>query len=167
MALDKLEKLRYTIHDTRTRRSPEEFVQNIVVIGKNTGTVTTEYAQVLTAYKHIDAPLRLPLQKPTISTTLTEFITNITDVKDIWFDIYKPSPSPSFRPQQINRGISNPRYRNSDYPYHNSFQQNLQSQTIAKPDLNQTQISDHGKERRQYGHADSNLYRGKLLRSCD
>ncbi|KAI0993066.1 hypothetical protein K3495_g15118, partial [Podosphaera aphanis] len=161
VALDKLEKLRYTIHDARIQQSPEEYVQNIVVLGKNAGTVTTEYAQVLTAYKHIDAPLRLALPKPTISTTLTEFMTNITDAKDIWFDIYKPSPSSSFRPQQINRGTPNPRYRNFDYPHHNSFQQNLHSQIIAKPDLNQTQTSDQNKGRRQYGQVDSNPYRNK------
>ena len=45
-----LESLRYTVRDARNCKDPEEYIQQIVVNGKNAWTATMEYSQVLTAY---------------------------------------------------------------------------------------------------------------------
>jgi hypothetical protein len=89
-ALEKLESLRYTVRDARARRDPEDFVQNIIVQAQNAGTALTEYAQMLTAYQHLDAALRVTITAPTEATRMTEFIKQLTAAKSVWFDLYKP-----------------------------------------------------------------------------
>ncbi|KAL8716211.1 MAG: hypothetical protein Q9220_000116 [cf. Caloplaca sp. 1 TL-2023] len=54
VALARLESLRFTVADVRARRDPEEYVQQIIVNGKNAGTATTKVAQVTMAYNHLD-----------------------------------------------------------------------------------------------------------------
>ncbi|KAI6251518.1 hypothetical protein HI914_00911 [Erysiphe necator] len=90
VALGKLERLRYTVKDVQARKKPEEFVNRIIVLGRHAGTATTEYTQILTAYHHIDVALRVSLSKPTKNTTLSNFMANVTETKEIWFDLYRP-----------------------------------------------------------------------------
>ncbi|RKF54766.1 hypothetical protein OnM2_095032 [Erysiphe neolycopersici] len=52
VALEKLERLKYTIGDVRRRKDPEEYLQAIVVLGRSAGTADSEYAQILTAHRH-------------------------------------------------------------------------------------------------------------------
>ncbi|RKF64626.1 hypothetical protein OnM2_017071 [Erysiphe neolycopersici] len=76
--------------NVQPRKKPEEFVNRIIVLGRHAGTATTEHTQILTAYHYKDAALRVSLSKPTNSTTLTNFMANITETKEIWFDLYRP-----------------------------------------------------------------------------
>ena len=104
MALAKLESLRYTISDVRARKDPEEYVQEIVVNGKNAGTATTEASQVMMAYNHLDVQLRILLPQPMLHTTLSEFLVNIQKAKANWFDLYKPyTNNVQFGKQSRNR----------------------------------------------------------------
>ena len=63
--------------------------------GKNAGTATTEHAQVLTAYQHMDGELHWDLLMPNPNTTIAEFVQQIGNQKDIWYDIYKPGQNQS------------------------------------------------------------------------
>ncbi|RKF62352.1 hypothetical protein OnM2_034065 [Erysiphe neolycopersici] len=77
VALEKLEKPKYTISDVRRRQDPEEFVQNIVVLGKSADIAETEYSQILTAHRHFAAELRIHIPAPTTDINLTTFIKQI------------------------------------------------------------------------------------------
>ncbi|KAI6245262.1 hypothetical protein HI914_06545 [Erysiphe necator] len=127
VALDKLERSRYTIQDARAQRSPEQFVQNLIVLGKNAGTISSEYAQILTAYKHIDAPLRLAWPKPTITTSISDFMSNVTDAKEIWFDMYQHNNNPS-KPDWKSH-----KHRMTDFKSSSSEEPNMRSQNQDKP----------------------------------
>ena len=61
VALSRLEALRCTDAGVQARKEPEEYVQQIIVNGKNAGTATTEAARVTTAYNHLDVQLRVLL----------------------------------------------------------------------------------------------------------
>ena len=50
---------------------------------KNAGTATTEHAQVLTTYQHMDGELHQDLLTPNPNTIIAEFIQQIGDQKDI------------------------------------------------------------------------------------
>ena len=94
-ALSRLERLKYSVYDARNRRDPEDFVQSIVVNSLSAGMATTEAAQILTAYQHLAAELRITIPVPTATTTLTDFIKQLTAMKSNWFDIYASKTFPS------------------------------------------------------------------------
>ena len=54
IAIKRLESLPYASTDVRARENPEEFLQQVIANGRNAGTITTEPAQVITAYNHFD-----------------------------------------------------------------------------------------------------------------
>ena len=83
-----LETTRYTVEDARKNREPASYVQSIVVNGRNAGIATTDYAQVLLAYEHLDSELRLTLTEPTPQTTVAKFIEQLNSKKHTWFEIY-------------------------------------------------------------------------------
>ncbi|TQS33317.1 hypothetical protein Golomagni_06333, partial [Golovinomyces magnicellulatus] len=89
-SLAKLEKLRYTTGHVRARRDPEEFIQQVIVHGKGSGSCVTEHSQILTAWNHLSPELRITIPQPSTTTTLTEFVKSITAVKQSWFDLYRP-----------------------------------------------------------------------------
>ncbi|RKF62284.1 hypothetical protein OnM2_034088, partial [Erysiphe neolycopersici] len=107
VALEKLEKLKYTISDVRRRKDPEEFVQNIVVLGKSAGIADTEYSQILTAHRHLAAELRIHIPAPTIDTNLTTFIKQIGQKKDDWFEIWRPSQMTNWHTKEPTRTYNN------------------------------------------------------------
>lgn len=90
VALSKLEALRYTVQDVRARKDPEEYVQQIILNGKNAGTATTEAAQVMMAYNHMDVQLRVLLAQPTADATISSFLKYVQAAKPNWFDLYQP-----------------------------------------------------------------------------
>ena len=87
-ALSRLEAIRYTTKDAKNKKDPEEYVQQIVLNGRNAGTATTEYAQVLTAYEHMDAELRISIPVPNETTTVASFIKYLSVQKNNRFDLY-------------------------------------------------------------------------------
>lgn len=93
VALSKLENLRYSVADVRARKDPEEYIQQVVINGKNAGTATTETAQVMMAYNHLDVQLRILLPQPALNTTLSEFMVYVQKAKANWFDLYRPYTS--------------------------------------------------------------------------
>ncbi|KAI9885632.1 MAG: T-complex protein 1 subunit beta [Watsoniomyces obsoletus] len=56
---------------------------------KNGGTITTESAQVFTAWQHMDGRLRLDLPRPDDKTTMAEFQEWVKNTKHAWCDTYK------------------------------------------------------------------------------
>ncbi len=88
-SLTMLETTRYTVDDARKNHEPASYVQSIVVNGRNAGITTTDYAQVLLAYKHLDSELRLTLTEPTLQTTVAQFIEQLNSRKHAWFEIYR------------------------------------------------------------------------------
>ena len=90
VSLARLETIKYTIRDVRARKDPEEYIQKIITNGRNSGLATTEYAQVLMAYQHMDGVLRMTLPPVTDSTTMPKFIEHINVQKANWFDVYQP-----------------------------------------------------------------------------
>ncbi|KAI1000086.1 hypothetical protein K3495_g8113 [Podosphaera aphanis] len=106
VALRKLENLRYSIRDVRAKKDLEDYVQKIMVLGKQAGTALSEYAQLMTAYHHFDAELRRDLTIPTENTTVTQFIHGITDAKENWFDLFCSPP-------QSQHENSNRRFQNN------------------------------------------------------
>ncbi|RDL33672.1 uncharacterized protein BP5553_08040 [Venustampulla echinocandica] len=101
-ALEKLEASRYTIRDVRSRKDPEDFVQDIIVQAQNAGTALSERAQILTAYQHLDAQLRVTLPTPADNTRMTDFIKQLTAAKSNWFDIYRPFPQQPQQPSKMH-----------------------------------------------------------------
>ena len=130
-ALARLETLRYTVKDARNNRDPEDYIQQIIVNGKNAGTAVTEYAQVLTAYEHMDPELRVMLPMPTDATTVNDFINQVSLQKTNWFDLYKTYGSSQGQTSRDRGGYSKPKfpprggfqspYPNYGYPIGNRF----------------------------------------------
>ncbi|KAI6245286.1 hypothetical protein HI914_06500 [Erysiphe necator] len=89
-ALRELHALKYGIEDVRARKDPETFVQKVVLYGMASGTATTVYSQLLFAHQLLDGRLRLNVNPPSESTTLTAFIQSLTAIKATWFDIWLP-----------------------------------------------------------------------------
>ncbi len=87
-SLTLLESVRYTVKDARNKRDPADYVSSIVLNSKNAGIATTEAAQVLLAYEHIDGELRRDLPRPTEASTVSSLLEELRHQKDIWFDIY-------------------------------------------------------------------------------
>lgn len=87
-SLTLLESVRYTVRDARNKRDPADYVSSIVLNSKNAGIATTEAAQVLLAYEHIDGELRRDLPRPTEASTVSSLLDELRHQKDIWFDIY-------------------------------------------------------------------------------
>lgn len=65
-----VESLRYTLADVHDKKDPADFVQQMVVHGKNSGLAITEPQQARLAYTHFDAVLRITLNEPGENTTL-------------------------------------------------------------------------------------------------
>ena len=82
------EQERYTVIDVRRRREPARYVQSIVLLGRNAGIATTEAAQVIIAYEHMDPQLRQHLALPNERSTVETFIRELNIRKYIWFDMY-------------------------------------------------------------------------------
>lgn len=59
-----------------------------MLLGKNAGTATTDEAQVLMAYEHMEGQLRRDLSRPNEHTTVESLIEELNTLKHIWFDIY-------------------------------------------------------------------------------
>ena len=87
-SLSVLESVRYGIKEVRARKDPVDFMTTIILNGQNSGIATTDAAQVLLAYEHIDGVLRRDLPRPTAATTVASMIEELRHQKDIWFDIY-------------------------------------------------------------------------------
>ncbi|RKF55936.1 hypothetical protein OnM2_085014 [Erysiphe neolycopersici] len=141
VALSKLERLRYTVRDVQARKKPEEFVNRIIVLWRHAGTATTEYTQILTAYHYIDAALRVSLSKPTNFTTLSNFMANITETKEIWFDLYRPVfssytndvPHSRSMPPANNYKLQGRRYLPNPFTTQNKFQEPQGRQNYRTP----------------------------------
>lgn len=74
----------------------------LVLHAKNAGIATTEAAQVLLAYEHMDGELRRDLPRPQDNSTIPGMLEELRHQKDIWFAIYgshqaRPSAMPSSR----------------------------------------------------------------------
>ena len=103
-SLSLLEAIRYTVRDARNRKDPADYVSSIVLNGKNAGIASTEQAQVLLAYEHIDGQLRRDLPRPTDSSTVANLLEELRHQKDIWFDIYGQAPTSSSSTRHDNKG---------------------------------------------------------------
>ena len=123
VALSKLESLRYTIADVRARRDPEDYIQQIIVTGKNANTAMTEESQVWTAYQHMDAALRVTLPQPGPETSVAVFIQHVASARSNWYDLYKPftyRSSSKFVKGRSSTSFSSPSFLPSD-PASGSF----------------------------------------------
>ena len=124
-----LETTRYTVEDARKNREPASYVQSIVVNGRNAGIATTDYAQVLLAYEHLDSELRLTLTEPTPQTTVAKFIEQLNSKKHAWFEIYGRNRGHTVmhgrERERDNRGPRAEGNRNGQY---GSFRSNFPSQ---------------------------------------
>lgn len=90
VSLQKLEKLRYTIADVRSRKDPEEYIQQAITLGKAARSATTEQSQVHTAYNHLAPELMRDLGPCQDDWTVETFMAKVASYKPIWFDLYKP-----------------------------------------------------------------------------
>lgn len=107
-SLSLLEAVRYTVRDARSRRDPADYLSSIVLNSKNAGIATTEAAQVLLAYEHMDSQLRRDLPRPTALSTVADLMEELRHQKDIWFDIYsnkdtRIEPRSSVQPAQNSK----------------------------------------------------------------
>ena len=118
-ALAKLESLRYTVRDARQGKDPENYIQQIILNGKNAGTVTTDYSQVMTAYEHMDPKLRVSLPMPNERTTVAEFVRVVNLQKNNWFDLYSKTQHShgSFSANQPNNPSNIRRFDKSRTPF--------------------------------------------------
>ena len=135
IALAKLERLAYTIADVRARKDPEDYIQQVVINGRNAGTATTEAAQVMMAFNHMDVRLRTLLpQRPSTSSTIADFLRQCQEVKHDWFDMYAPQ-----QPRRLNdygkpqRGGRNMPSTSSFVPGSKYFSSTTTESTAASP----------------------------------
>ena len=105
VSLARLETIRYTVRDVRARKDPEGCIQRIISNGKNAGLATTEYAQVMMAYQHMDGALRMTLPPVTSNTTMPAFIEHINVQKSNWFDVYQPFARGESTKNDRRRGV--------------------------------------------------------------
>lgn len=82
-SLTLLESVRYTVRDARNKKDPADYVSSIVLNSKNAGIATTDAAQVLLAYEHIDGELRRDLPRPTEASTVSSLLEELRHQKDI------------------------------------------------------------------------------------
>ncbi|KAI1005179.1 hypothetical protein K3495_g3038 [Podosphaera aphanis] len=104
-SLAKLEKLRGTVGHVRARKDPEEFIQQVIIHGKGSGSCVTEPSQIPTAWNHLGPELRITIPQPSTTFTLTDFVQSITAIKQNWFNLYRPHvnfPDGSYRRNPYN-----------------------------------------------------------------
>ncbi|RKF64050.1 hypothetical protein OnM2_021043 [Erysiphe neolycopersici] len=99
----------------------EEFVENLIVLGKNAGTISTEFAQVLTAYKHIDAPLRSALPKPTVTTSISDFIKPDWKTHNHRITDYRNSSSEKPAMKLQNQGKPRDRFKSPSHQFRQPY----------------------------------------------
>lgn len=114
--------------------TPTDYIQSIVLHGKNAGIATTDHAQVLLAYEHFNGELRLHLPVPTEQSTVASLIEVLNIQKNIWFNIYSRTPAPTRQNQPVQSNRPNrpfqpnhPRFgRDYYYPTGNPSRSNTQ-----------------------------------------
>ena len=111
-ALSRLEALRYTTKDVRQHKDPEHYLQQIIIHGKSAGLAATENAQVLMAYEHMDAELRVLLPPPTRYTSMATLLQQVQAQKNNWFDLFKHDKSKDKPRDNYSRGG----YINKSFP---------------------------------------------------
>ncbi|KAI9878714.1 MAG: hypothetical protein M1830_010719 [Pleopsidium flavum] len=72
----------------RDSPNPVNYVQSIVLHGKNSKIAADERAQVLLTYEHMDSKLRLHLSPSNDKSTVEGLIESVNLLKNTWFDIY-------------------------------------------------------------------------------
>ena len=85
-AMDRLDNIHYTIRDAANRRSVTAYVSSIVAAAKQCGE-TTEFQQVLRAWRHLDLALRAAIDEPKQGTTVKTFMDTLLAKQSNWFDI--------------------------------------------------------------------------------
>ncbi|KAI0997352.1 hypothetical protein K3495_g10831 [Podosphaera aphanis] len=95
-ALAALEVMRYTTNNVREGIDPMKYISDLILLGRDSGIATSESAQLILAYEHLDGELRRDIQRPTEFTTIASFITDLRYAYDTWADIY--GPKRTFRP---------------------------------------------------------------------
>lgn len=85
-AMDRLDNIRYTIRDAANRRSVTAYVSSIVAAAKQCGE-TTEFQQVLRAWRHLDLALRAAIDEPKEGTTVKTFMDTLLAKQSNLFDI--------------------------------------------------------------------------------
>jgi hypothetical protein len=85
-AMDRLDNIHYTIRDAANRRSVTAYISSIVAAAKQCGE-TTEFQQVLRAWRHLDLALRAAIDEPKEGTTVKTFMDTLLAKQSNWFDI--------------------------------------------------------------------------------
>ena len=116
-SLATLKAIRYSVKDARARRDPAEYVSTIVLHAKDAGIATTEAAQMLLAYEHMDGELRLYLPRPTDSSAIPGLLEELRHQKNIWFDIYESSATSANRRNYQNNNNNQPTTAATSYAY--------------------------------------------------
>ena len=112
-ALKALEEDHYTIDDARQGRETAQFVSAVVRNAKDAGISTTS-AQLTFAWNKIHPDLRGYIRRPSERTTMTDFIDELEDMKEVWHDKYarrhEPSRALTSQPQRRQQGNNDRRF---------------------------------------------------------
>ncbi|SLM38067.1 hypothetical protein LPUS_08164 [Lasallia pustulata] len=87
----------YTIDDVKAGRNPMEYIQSLVRDGKSAGLPTQQ--QLLLAWGQLDPALMRDIPRPTLRTTVTEFINLLNEKRDVWICYYN-RPFPNYQNRQ-------------------------------------------------------------------
>ncbi len=105
VALEKLTSEKYTLQDARNRREPAQYVHAVIRHAK--GANIDSVANQLTFVRQGIAPeLRVFIDPPTPTTTVSEYVKVLEAKKDAWFEWRQPllTSRPAVQNQQRNTG---------------------------------------------------------------
>ncbi len=79
---------KYTVTDVCNRVEPSKYIQNLIRHGKS-ADITGTRQQLMMAWQGLDPELKLNITRPTATTTTSDFIHELEEWKEIWFEVYK------------------------------------------------------------------------------
>ena len=87
-ALIKFHQVQYIIADVHKRWDPSEFIQNVIILKKNSYTLTSFNAQTMYAFERIKNKFRIIMNSFINSSTVMNIFRNMNFHKYDWFDVY-------------------------------------------------------------------------------
>jgi len=83
MALDTLEKLKYTPDSVCSGKDPIEFVTEVITAAAGAGLALIQELQAAAVYQYFSGELRRDLVKPTGQTTIQQFMRQVIEKHNI------------------------------------------------------------------------------------
>ena len=137
-ALKALEAESYSLSDIRSGRHTSSYVTTVIRAARDAGLEEVS-AQLTWAWNKIDPDLRGFIRRPTSTTTVTEFVEELDNMKEVWEDKYARKKTDNYQRPYVpsRRGQSNfssPRIYSDPHYYASSKQPPIPRQANSRYD---------------------------------